>query len=89
MRWIGVGTYKLDLWLDDFDKRGSLSPSVIKKLEKDPDLECHLRLIKRISEELLNICEDEVRDKMSDNIHDPDHGILILRITVYCQPQPQ
>ena len=88
MRWIGVGAYNLDLWLDDFDKRGSLSQAVVLQLREDPDLEPHLQLITRIAEELLRMCEDEGRGKMSDNLHDPEQGTLILRITVCSQPQP-
>lgn len=89
MHWIGVGAYKLDLWLDDFDKRGSLSHAVIAQLEEDPELQPHLRLVTRIAEELLRMCEDEGRGKMSDNLHDPDLGLLILRITVFSQRQPE
>ena len=88
MKWIGVGAYNLDLWLDDFDKRGSLSQAVILQLQEDPDLQPHLQLVARIAEELLRMCEDEGRGKISDNLHDPEHGILILRITVSSQPQP-
>ena len=88
MRWIGVGAYRLDLWLDDFDKRGSLQPAVISQLREDPDLQPLLQLITRIAEELLRMCEDEGQGKMSDNLHDPDMGVLILRITVSSQPQP-
>ena len=88
MKWVGVGAYKLDLWLDDFDKRGSLSQAVIVRLEEDPELQPHLKLVTRIAEELLRMCEDEGRGKMSDNLHDPDLGTLILRITVCSQPQP-
>ena len=88
MRWVGVGAYKLDLWLDDFDERGSLSQEVVRRLGEDPDLQPHLRLVTRIAEELLRMCEDEGRGKMSDNLHDPDMGTLILRITVYSQQQP-
>ena len=83
-----MGTYKLDLWLDDFDKRGSLSQAVITELQEDCELQPHLQLVTRIAEELLRLCEDERSGKMSDNLHDPDQGTLILRITVCCQQQP-
>lgn len=88
MRWIGVGTYKLELWLDDFDSRGTLSQAVVLQLREDPDLRPHLPLVARIAEELLRMCEDEGRGKMSDNLHNPDKGTLILRITVSSQLQP-
>ena len=38
MLWTGVGAYHLDLWLNDFDRRGSLAPEVITQLQEDPDL---------------------------------------------------
>lgn len=88
MRWIGVGAYKLELWLDDFDRKGSLSQAVVSRLKEDPDLQPHLQLVARIAEELLRLCEDEGRGKMSDNLHNPDLGTLILRITVSSQLQP-
>lgn len=88
MRWTGVGAYKLELWLDDYDKRGSLSHSVIEQLSEDEDLLPYMELITRIAEELLKMCEDEERVKLSDNLHDPEQGTLILRITVTSQPQP-
>ena len=88
MRWIGVGAYKLDLWLDDYDELGGLSRAVMRCLQEDPHLRPHLRLIKRIAEELLRLCEDEGKMKMADNLHDPDMGTLILRITVCNQQQP-
>ena len=87
MLWTGVGAYHLDLWLDDFDRRGSLAPEVITQLQEDPDLEGHLQLLTRMAEELLRMCEDEGQGKMSDNLYDPDQGTLILRITVSSQPQ--
>ena len=88
MRWTGVGTCSLGLWLDDFDRRGSLSSEVIGQLRRDPELEPHLKLITRIAEELLRMCEDEGIGKMSDNLYNPEQGTLILRITVCSQPQP-
>ena len=88
MRWVGVGTYKLDLWLDDYDERGGLSHAVTKTLQEDPQLKPHLRHITRIAEELLRLCEDEGRSKMIDNLHNPDRGTLILRITVNNRQQP-
>ena len=84
MKWTGVGAYNLDLWLDDFDSRGSLSETVITQLQEDPDLHPRLQLIARVAEELLRMCEDEGKLKMSDNLHNPDLGLLILRITVSC-----
>lgn len=88
MRWIGVGAYRLELWLDDFDSRGTLSQTVVSQLREDPDLQPHLPLVARIAEELLRMCEDEGKEKMSDNLHNPDRGILILRITVSSHLQP-
>lgn len=88
MRWIGVGAYRLELWLDDFDSRGTLSQTVVSRLREDPDLKPHLPLVARIAEELLRMCEDEGKGKMSDNLHNPDRGTLILRITVSSHTQP-
>ena len=59
MLWTGVGAYHLDLWMNDFDRRGSLAPEVITQLQEDPDLQGHLQLLTRMAEELLRMCEDQ------------------------------